>query len=252
MLEEFLWKQDIDLALVQEVTTPLLSATRRYTAYMNEGKNRKGTAILAKEGIPITDIKRIPSGRGMAAMFNGTRIINIYGPSGAENKNEREMFYNNDLTYPLPTKHTYMILAGDFNCILANTDSTGTNNYSRALANIVHGFDLIDTWDVTTERRIYTQYTSTGAFRIDRTYVTRNILSKKQGVETIASAFTDHFAVVLRIAIDTSLTVRGRGYWRMNVSLLSDTIFHSTVQTQWAKWKTHMKFYPNSVMWWVR
>jgi hypothetical protein len=51
MLEEFLWKQDIDLALVQEVTTPLLSATCRYTAYMN-GADRRGTAIL-----PIMDIK---------------------------------------------------------------------------------------------------------------------------------------------------------------------------------------------------
>jgi hypothetical protein len=53
---------------------------------MNEGTDRRGTAILAKEGIPITDIKRIPSGREMAAMFNGTWLINICGPSGAEKK----------------------------------------------------------------------------------------------------------------------------------------------------------------------
>jgi hypothetical protein len=103
----------------------------------------------------------------------------------------------------------------------------------------------------TTWRRIYTHYTPTGAPRIDRIYVTRNILSKKQGVETVAAAFTDHFSVVLRIAIDTPLTVRGRGYWRMILSLLNDTNFCSIMQTQRAKWKTHMKFYPNSVMWWL-
>jgi exonuclease III len=86
ILEEFLWKQDIDLALVQEVKTPLLSAIRRYTAYMNEGTDRRRTAILVRDGIPITDIKRIPSDKGMAAILNGTWIVNIYAPSGAEKK----------------------------------------------------------------------------------------------------------------------------------------------------------------------
>jgi hypothetical protein len=71
-------------------------------------------------------------------------------------------------------------------------------------------------------------------------------------VETVASAFSDHLAVVLRIAIDTPLTSRGRGYWRMNVSFLRETNFRSIIQTQWAKWKTHKKYYPNGVMWWGR
>jgi exonuclease III len=174
MPEEFLWKQDIDLAFVQEVTTPLLSAIRRYTAYVNEGTDMRGTAILVKDGIPITDIKRIPSGRGMAAIPNGTWIVNIYAPSGAEKKNGRESFYNTDLTYILHTTHADMIIAGDFNCILSKRDSTGTNNYSRALANILNGLGLIDAWNTSTSRRMYTYYTATGASRIDRIYATRN------------------------------------------------------------------------------
>ena len=180
MLEEFLWKQDIDLALVQEVTTPLLSAIRRYTAYMNVGTDRSGTAILVTDGIPITDIKRIPSGRRMATTLNGTWIVNIYAPSGAEKKNERETFYNTDLTCILPTAQADMILAGDFNCTLSKTDSTGNNNYSRARANIVNGFYLIDAWNTSTSRRMFTHYMATGASRIDRIYATRKIMSKKQ------------------------------------------------------------------------
>jgi hypothetical protein len=174
MLEEFLWKQDINLALVQEVTTPLLSAIRRYTAYMNEGTDRRWTAILVKDGIPITDIKRIPSDKGMAAILNGTWIVNIYAPSGAEKKNERETFYNTDLTYILPTTHADIILAENFNCILSKTDSTGTNNYSKTLANIVNGLGLIDAWNTSTSRRMYTHYTATGASRIDRGYTIWN------------------------------------------------------------------------------
>jgi hypothetical protein len=123
MLVEFLWKQDIDLALVQEITTPLLSAILRYTAHMNVGTARRGTAILMKDGIPITDIKRIPSGRGMATILNGTWIVNIYAPSRAEKKNERATFYNTDLAYILPTAQADMILC-KYTLILSDFNET--------------------------------------------------------------------------------------------------------------------------------
>jgi hypothetical protein len=69
-------------------------------------------------------------------------------------------------------------------------------------------------------------------------------------VETIAIAFTDHFAVILRISIDAPLTLRGRVYWKMNVSLLQDATFMSVVTTQWTRWQQHKRFHPNTVMWW--
>jgi hypothetical protein len=62
MLEEFLWKQEIDLAFLQEVTYPNLNTIQEYTAYMNVGTERRVTAILAKEGITHTNAKRLPSG----------------------------------------------------------------------------------------------------------------------------------------------------------------------------------------------
>jgi len=71
-------------------------------------------------------------------------------------------------------------------------------------------------------------------------------------VETIATAFTDHFAVVIRLAIDAPLPLRGRGYWKMNISLLQDATFMSVVTTQWTRWQQQKGFYPNTVMWWGR
>jgi exonuclease III len=110
-----------------------------------------------KEGIKITDIKRLPTGRGVAAKLNETWVVNIYATSGAEKKKqEREHFYNTDLTHIIPMTYTDMIIAGDFNCILTRTDSTGTKNYSRALTNIVKGLNLIDAWETTKTREGYT------------------------------------------------------------------------------------------------
>jgi len=68
----------------------------------------------------------------------------------------------------------------------------------------------------------------------------------------LAAAFTDHFAVVLRIAIDAPVVSRGKGYWRMNTSLLKDATFKHVIQTHWKKWQTRKKYYPNAVVWWER
>jgi hypothetical protein len=66
-------------------------------------------------------------------------------------------------------------------------------------------------------------------------YVTKHLRTRKTGVETVATAFTDHFAVVLRLAIDAPLPLRGRGSWKINVSLLQDATFMSVVKKQWTR-----------------
>jgi exonuclease III len=57
MLEDLLWKQCIDIALLQEVTTNKLNTLRGYTKYINEETEKRGTAILLKYGINIMEIK---------------------------------------------------------------------------------------------------------------------------------------------------------------------------------------------------
>jgi len=92
MLGQFLAKQEIDIILLQEVVLCSLDSLRGYEAHINTGTNGRGTAIVAREGIPLMNVSRIPSGRGMAAELQGVGIVNIYAPSGAEKKQEREIF----------------------------------------------------------------------------------------------------------------------------------------------------------------
>ena len=86
VLGDFLFLQDIDIALLQEVTTTNLTFIRNYIVHCNIGTEGRGTAILSKTGINLTDVMRLPSGRGIVAHISGTRIVNIYAPSGAEKK----------------------------------------------------------------------------------------------------------------------------------------------------------------------
>ena len=65
---------------------------------------------------------RLPSDRGKTAEYQGIWLVNIYASSGETRKNEGENFYNGDLTYLLQTSPSEMVLAGDYNCVLAQTD----------------------------------------------------------------------------------------------------------------------------------
>jgi len=97
----------------------------------------------------------------MAAMYNGTFLVNIYAPSGAERKQEREGFYSVDIPYLLPATKTDVILAGDFNCTLSHSDATGQRNCIRALDSLVTGLGLYDVGGTTSTRPMFTYYTPT-------------------------------------------------------------------------------------------
>jgi endonuclease/exonuclease/phosphatase family metal-dependent hydrolase len=251
MLGEFLKKQTIDIALLQEVTQPQVGHIHGYTTHMNIGTEARGTAIVM-EGISATHLPRLPSGRGMAGLINGTHIVNIYVPSGTERKQERESFYTNELPWLLPTTKCALILAGDFNCVLERGDATGQENRSRALDQLVRGFHLTDVWDHNAVNRGFKHYTATGASRLDRIYVSRNILTHKPGAETLAAAFTDHMAVALRLSGADPMPTHEKGTWRINTTPLQDTSFLTTLQSLWTSWQKHKKYYPSIVLWWER
>jgi exonuclease III len=106
MLEEFLHQQEVDIAMLQEVVCTTLSGIRNYETYLNIGSNMRGTAILVKYGIEVGDVKRLATGRGMAAHILNKWFINVYAPSGTEKKAERERFYTTDMATLLPETET--------------------------------------------------------------------------------------------------------------------------------------------------
>ena len=218
------------MMFLQEVTHANIDMISQYTAHMNIGTEGRGTAILAKDGLILPKIQRIPSGRGIAATLNGIRVVNIYAPSGSEKRREREAFYNGEVVTLIPPTVTEMILARDFNCVLSKADCTGQINHTKAFERLVGGLELRDAWDATPKRIVFTHYTTKGASRIDRMYITENLRRTQQGAEAVAAAFADHMAIMLRLSIDIPCVMRGKGYWRMNVSYLSDPHFQHRLQ----------------------
>jgi len=152
----------------------------------------------------------------------------------------------------LPTTDLEILLVGDFNCTLNTADTTDHTTPSKALTVLIKGLQLQDTGQMNTTRQDFTHYTHQGAARIDRIYISPNIKERQQGLETIPAAFTDHMAVILKIAMDDQILIHGRGYWRMNTLLLRDNIIQQRLLKKWTEWRAHQRFYPDKVMWWER
>ena len=62
---------------------------------------------------------------------------------------------------------TDLLIAGHFNCVLSQSDTTGQKNYSRGLDNLIRSYNPTDVWDISTARNTFTHYTPKGASRID-------------------------------------------------------------------------------------
>ena len=180
------------MALIQEITTNDLPPLHGYTAYVNEGTDKRGTAILLKEGLCMQNVKRLPSGRGIAGLFKDTWIVIIYAPSGAEKRQERDAFFTHDLAHLLPTSTSDLLMAGDFNCVTSPSDCTGTPNVCKALTSIITGLGLQDIYDTRQPQPLFTHYTNKGATRIDRIYFTDTLRERIQGADTIVAPFSDH------------------------------------------------------------
>ena len=116
----------------------------------------------------------------------------------------------------------HILLGGDFKCILEASDTTDGFTYSRALAELVHGLALRDTWQGNPTRKVYTHYSVSEATRIDQIYAIRELLERKLGVDAIAAPFTDHLAVCLRLSIDLPIMRRGRGLWKMDSAVITE------------------------------
>ena len=97
---------------------------------------------------------------------------------------------------------------------------------------MTHGLRLTDAWDSNRNPQGYTHYTAHGAAGF---YLT-DMLMNKQGAEVLAEAFSENLAVLLRLTLLIHTVHRGRGTWRMNMSLLTDEAFCLKLQDPWNDW----------------
>ena len=159
--------------------------------------------------------------------------INIYAPNKSYDKTTfytqlKSVITNHDIN-----PDDYLIIGGDFNCVIDNKIDiiSGETHANRDVMNfntLVEDCSLTDSWRQFhniekhfTFKRIINSITI--ARRLDYIFLNDSAIADCISSEIIDLPYTDHRGVLINIQNDQ--IKHGRGYWKMNDSLLSDQTY---------------------------
>ena len=257
LLKKFLFNEDIDIALLQEVNDNNLDFLfPQYDYVSNVGEKLRGTAIIYRKQLVPTEIEQSPCGRITSLTLNKIRIINIYAPSGSNKKSERNLFFTHDLLYYLRHTHLPTLLAGDFNCVLEGKDQSSTpSNFCKSLFNVCKELNLTDAWRYVHPNEVeFSFFRSSSASRLDRFYVSSHLVQHLKSSEMVPVPFSDHCIVTLSIQSPERLCSLpyGRGTWKLNSSLLHDPNVIKELETLYKSLKKSQSQCQSRMEWWSK
>ena len=165
-------------------------------------------------------------------------IINIYAPN---NIKERKVFFNNLDRHLVGRKQ--IILAGDFNCVENLTidkvsgDSESGHQGSELLKNLCSTYNLVDAFRYKHPHAKEFSYVSTSnnvQSRLDRFYISSDLTPMVESISITPTPYSDHAMVSLLFkAFDVDLFSYGPGFWKCNVSVLSNIDFVNDFENLW-------------------
>lgn len=224
LLKDFVWNNDIDLVFLQEVAFENFGFISSHVCLVNISDDNKGTAVLIRRCIDFENVLMNPNGRILSVVVGKVNFVNVYAHSGSQYKNQRDVLFSHDIIPHLSSIYPNVIL-GDFNCILLNQDSNGSvKNKCKGLGDLTSNLNLFDIGRSVNGKTIYTFYRGESMSRIDRVYGPEVFLENVLSFDTIATAFSDHYALLLKFKIDSKfdVTSTGKGFWKINPSILLD------------------------------
>ena len=116
------------IVMLQEVTVSsdqlsLIVKKHGYKAETNidiTNHTALGTGFIWKSYLPVSEVHSVVECRGQLLKLEGYNFVNIYAPSGSQNKQSRRIFFGQEIFRLVRSfDNSVPILAGDFNCILS-------------------------------------------------------------------------------------------------------------------------------------
>lgn len=236
LLKQFIYNNDLDILLLQEVNIENFNFIGpQYNSIVNVGDANRGTAIIYRSGLSIQLYEQHQSGRITSLLLNtGALIVNLYLPSGSNNRLLREQMIVQDLPYYLRHKYNTLILGGDFNNVLNAKDQKGEYHPSPNLQRLCNELQLLDAWEVVHGNNVqFTFHRGQAASRLDRIYVNKQLKDNILNAQVQPAVFSDHHALLVKIKVDNTIPPHGRGYWKLNESLLYDDKIKEEFMLRW-------------------
>ena len=221
----------VDTRISKDIENIVKAEWGGYANFASFDSQSRGVAILTKKDFPITFLDKFSDIRGnimsVLVEIEGKVILieGIYGP----NRDELQ-FYSDEVFKRLSDWNPrHAIYAGDWN--IALDPALDTLNYEtisnpRAKAQLLSKMSelgLVDAYREfhPTERKYsWNQWGAHKFSRIDFFLTSNSLLPYIQKVDILPKCYSDHCPIL--IDIDFSKFTRGKGFWKMNNSLLYD------------------------------
>lgn len=246
--KNFDWLRDtnVHIALIQETHFVEKNQSKYnsrwfgkcFHAFSNSPHARGVSVLFNNVDIDVENVHKTQDGRILLLNINfqnnAYTIVNIYSPNS---ETERVSFFKKLKAYisKYALHEENIILGGDFNCVFDKTDrknkTTAADKSTNILIEILNKFNLNDTWKkIQGLKPGFTWCNSSNkpVSRIDYIFLSQIMLAKvhKIRVQQVPGTHSDGIRLSDHKAIKLSVTVneneRGKGYWKLNTSLLND------------------------------
>ena len=263
----FLWlkNQKCDIAFLQETfwlenIEQSVKMDWKGQCFFDHGTNHsKGVAILVREGLSLNLLsahcKR--DGRAIIIRFSchskSYFCINIYAPA---KNTEKEHFYKSLDSWVKACKpgNDIIIAGGDWNCVQnRRLDTHGISNVylpKKNFKSFQAKHKIIDIWrKCNQDKKQFTwrQLLLKVHSRLDYWLISRNCLGSVFSTDIRPALKCDHNAISLKMK--TSQEKRGKGFWKMNNSLLKDDIYVQNVKNLIQKVKLETRIMNKQMRW---
>ena len=255
------------LVMLQEITLSseqlsLLVAKYGYKAETNidiNNKNTMGTGLVWKTSLPVSEVYNVIDCRGQLLKLGDYSFLNIYAPSGSQNKQSRRSFFGQEIFILVKGfDKNIPILGGDFNCILTPKDTEKNFNDKKcpALKELVESFNYSDPYrflNPSGEEYTFSR-PNCAASRLDRFYIPQHLLGNVMSVTHHAS-LADHKYVVMMVDLPTitkvpDMSCSRSSYCKINTSILKDEDFLPNFTTFYKKLQSKIQDYDDIANWW--
>ena len=232
-----------------------------YSCLVSAGSTKSaGVAILYRPSFTVRQCWKDQAGRFISAEFQANsstfRVVSLYAP----NRNPaRNLFFEDISSHLDATVPT--ILTGDFNSVFDPTlDRRGPSSLSSSayresslvVSNLFTDLGVVDIW-----RQLHPGEAGFTWTRPDGVFASRIDLigCPSSWTPFVSSSFihicplSDHDAVTLSFS-PFSTYPRGRGYWKLNASVLDEPDYIQAIHSFWSSWSLQKASYHSLQNWW--
>lgn len=220
---------------------------------------RTGTAILInKKIIKLTkkhEIKEKNRRQEITIRIKGMdlKIINVYAPSGAEQRKQREIFYD-EIKESLETEVLPCIIMGDFNMIIDKRDAKITDKYTqleyeKRFERCMAANDMEDIYRIQNpKKKVFTHKSRNQERRLDRIYTPKEIREEILECDYVDNNIADHPKNPF-IQLKSWESFK-RNTWKCNKNILEDEEYRSIITNLLETEKCNIIYHIGIQDWW--